>query len=197
MSYNYWVVSLILTDLIWKVVFPFFLQNMTDVLVINSLNNLNATKIIIIFISQLNPTFIRTFYFGARKTVPQKTNKQVLWAEIFILKTEKKRRKKNPNSTNKNNQHSFSISYDDSFHCCYASIVFVRLQCEAVWKAGWAVGLQTEDRHTEAGSTKRGTFKTLGTQHTCQRLQMCRRLLVVARSALEIVIKYNPGPNGR
>lgn len=53
-----------------------------------------------------------------------------------------------------------------------------------------------EDRQTEAAPTNQGAFKTLETQHTCKCGQRCSRLLVVVRSTLKIVIKYNPGPNG-
>lgn len=135
-----------------------------------------------------NPTFI--------PLIPRNTNKlgrSVITSWNIYFKNWKKKRKKTPIVQIKNNQHSFSISYDDSFHRCYASVVLSDYS-EAVWKAGW-----TTDRRTDKQKRVRPTkvpSRHLKQQHTCKCGQRCSRLLVVVRSTLKIVIKYNPGPNG-
>lgn len=71
--------------------------------------------------------------------------------KYLFLKTEKKRKKSN--STKKQtNQHSFSTSYEDSFHCCYASICFWKT---TVWGSlkGW-LSCRTTDRRTQRWAKK-------------------------------------------
>lgn len=48
--------------------------------------------------------------------------------------------------------------------------VFERLQCEAVWKAGWAVGLQTEE-DTQRGGLKKSNWTKQSAFHWLKTLE--------------------------
>lgn len=74
----------------------------------------------------------------------------------IYFKNWKKKRENKTIVQIKKNQPTDTVLVDHmkkAFTVAMQVFVFDRLQCEAVWKAGWAVGLQTED--TQTGGLKK------------------------------------------